>query len=516
MKQAQAPKNNRMRVAKGHKAGWSYRWMALLGALLLSADGWGFVIQGPNPPWQTARLGYAPPAPMWTVGGTGPMQIGEEYRWNVPVLYYSFTGDFLKFFGKLGADEIDRAAKKLNDLPPVSQLNPDDYPTTSMRVNSRAASVNLVDLHSTALSYFLNYIGPGDPSLYVWCLRNRWVTPGPVVNFYVTQRNFDPKTWQPTPFVNGVLWTYTGIFDSDNPPISYTLNAPVVPNNYQAFQSAPVSSWSFSVSLLGGYYNNLTRDDVAALHYIYRSSNVHFEHVTPGGSSTSLANPIAGSGGGGGNPYGLPISGGIGGGIFGNPGVVITNTTSTNLVPTNVVAGAVIDVGIRGGVEKITFQRVDFDGILGAFLTPFSSGHTETVLANGQPVTQTVFRTVTTPEIVWDAGDLQGGDDNGGANPLLAVTTPNYQNNNDINGNLGTANFGPGCFVSTNTPSANVIFNTIGQLLYNSIPGPGSGQANAAFLFPLWGTYDGSTNQPVVYPNRISIEDLEAIVLQGR
>src|SRR2546430_10843805 len=107
-----------------------------------------FSLLGPYGVWQTHRLGYDVNAPI--IGG--PMNLNEEYRWNVPVVYYGFTPEFLSYFGQHGVDEVEKAVKFLNDLPPASQLNLNDYPLTSQRIHPRAQALGLVDLKSEALS----------------------------------------------------------------------------------------------------------------------------------------------------------------------------------------------------------------------------------------------------------------------------------------------------------------------------------------------------------------------------
>ena len=61
-------------------------------------------------------------------------------------------------------------------------------------------------------------------------------------------------------------------------------------------------------------------------------------------------------------------------------------------------------------------------------------------------------------------------------------------------------------------------FNKLGPYFYNAGPFPG-GQTFLDQLssFPgfVWGSFDGTTNDPVVYPIGTSIQDLERRVLGG-
>ena len=72
-----------------------------------------------------SRLGYAQPG---DIGG--PMNLGQEYRWNVPVLTYAFDQSFLDYFGSGGVAAVESAIGILNSLPPVSKANPTNYPPT--------------------------------------------------------------------------------------------------------------------------------------------------------------------------------------------------------------------------------------------------------------------------------------------------------------------------------------------------------------------------------------------------
>src|SRR5580765_4146769 len=68
--------------------------------------------------WQIPQVGYNLPG---DIGG--PMNIGQEYRWNTPKIYYAVDSAFLNFFGARGSQEIDKAVKVVNDLPAMSSIN---------------------------------------------------------------------------------------------------------------------------------------------------------------------------------------------------------------------------------------------------------------------------------------------------------------------------------------------------------------------------------------------------------
>ena len=95
-------------------------WMGFLAAGLSAAQ--AFSLLGPTntEPWQVHDLGYQLNS---DVGG--PMNIGEDYRRNTPVLYYAFDENFLDYFGSNGVWAVDQAFAIMNSLQPVSSYSAD-------------------------------------------------------------------------------------------------------------------------------------------------------------------------------------------------------------------------------------------------------------------------------------------------------------------------------------------------------------------------------------------------------
>src|SRR6185295_9453232 len=179
-----------------------------------------FSLLGPFETWQTGAIGYNP------LGNTdigAPKNLGEEYRWNLPVITYGFDNSFLNYFGSNGVAAIDAAFSILNSLPPFSSLSADlrEYPlvdatgtTTTFRdarrTNFRAEADNLLDLKSDALGLVVEELGLADPERWVWALRDRKVLGNPpITNYLVIQRNFDTATFEPSKYVNGTRYTYS-------------------------------------------------------------------------------------------------------------------------------------------------------------------------------------------------------------------------------------------------------------------------------------------------------------------
>ena len=486
--------------------------------LLVAEQAVGFSLVGPRPPWQTAALGFQPPAPNTFGGNGGPMNINEEYRWNVPTIHYGYSAEFLSFFGQGGVDSVEEAVELMNDVPNVDNIDLDDYQTESGRVNLRAAALGLTDIKSVALSAILQARGLADPTRYAFVIRNRYVINN-VTNYLVTKRNFDPDTLRPTSFVNGSLWSY--IIQDPVAPSNYAWanNFPVDPLERLFPRTMPVTGVdTFGISS-GFFWTQLTRDDVGGLKHIYRSSNFNTE--------TALAD-VTGSGGGvaggaGGGQVGFPGGGdtfdfpsavtGAGGGTFDFPFVATTpvagggQAAGVGVGAGAAVAGTFINPAIKGGMSRISMVRADYDSLVGVFFNPLTVRFSETVRTNNRPRSQSLTRTVTQPDIIFDAADLQQGDATQAFVTFNTTGTTGWNSSDALDGNAGD-DFGPGVIV----PPFRITFNTVGEAFSNLQA------ANSFFLTEgsfgsqsllTWGSFDGSTNDPIVYPVGSSILELE-------
>src|SRR5262249_48087172 len=107
-----------------------------------------FSLLGPFATWQVGEIGYNTFG--FDIGG--PMNLGEEYRWNIRTVTYGFDESFLNYFGQQGADAINKAIAILNSLPAFSKMstNLSEFPTDTRRVNYRASALGLQDLKSAA------------------------------------------------------------------------------------------------------------------------------------------------------------------------------------------------------------------------------------------------------------------------------------------------------------------------------------------------------------------------------
>lgn len=465
------------------------RILATACALAMVTTAWGFSLRGPAGPWMTDRLGYRiNNNPLF-----GPMVPGEEYRMDVPQMYYGFTPAFMNFFGTRGAAEIDKAFKILNDLPVMNDDASNDawetklsaYPLSSTRVNQRALALGILDIKSIVLGQMMEQMGLADPTRFVFTLRNRWTTTAPdTTNYYIIRRNYDPDTWQASSYINGTLWTYPAVIDELRPGMSFVMTEPVDPLAYLGLLNMPVSA-RFANLLQGQFYTRLTRDDVGGLYYLYRKHNYNVETLSP----SALA----------------------GGGVWDNPGSIGTNTTGTNALGTNTL----VQTAIRGGRGKVSFARVDYDPLMG-FFTPFTNSYTDTYVTNGMAFKQYLQRAVTTPDILFDAADLQGGDGNDvifleQISDLAWIASGSATNGTSTNAgvHLGPGTIPPG-FAG---PTFTLTFNTVSEIYWNTFPFDNQDELTAA-KYLLYGSFDGTTNAPFVYPIGREVREVEQQVLE--
>ena len=235
------------------------------------------------------------------------------------------------------------------------------------------------------------------------------------------------------------------------------------------FGFSSVSSLSISP---GRYFTGLTRDDVGALRYIYRSSNYNVEQMLPGTEG-------AGLGGGTGSPW-------------------------TPWPPPGGGTNNFVDTALRPGVDKVTFQEAQYDSLLGSFIV-FTNVFTDTYVSNSALVSQSVQRLMVQADLLFAAADL-GVNAAGVPIVLRRTDTSGWANNNALNSQVTLD--GPGVI----QPQVTITFSSVGPYLINATPFLLSETFNAFTGF-VWGSFDSTTNPPIVYPNGLSIRMMEQMVL---
>lgn len=186
---------------------------------------------------------------------------------------------------------------------------------------------------------------------------------------------------------------------------------------------------------------------------------------------------------------------------------------------------------MRQGMDHIYFQRVGYDFIRHQLVTPITNYY-QLVATNGNGglMTQTLRRIITQPDFLITAQNLEPDNGSIPAVPLAKRAEPLYNVSMvpPATGGEGQPNGGPGTMQPT---GRTLTFNSVGPIYLNtSFPsflpfGAFSGvfflpsgayyfMTNSAYVFQ-WGSFDGTTNAPVVYPASADIGNLESQLLFG-
>jgi hypothetical protein len=401
-----------------------------------------FALLGPVQPWMQTTNGVIFPD---DIGG--PMCISNGYRWNVPVVTYGFDQSFLNYFGSNGVAAVESAIQILNDLPPASQIVLTNFPFETQNQNYEAQADSLIDLKSVTLSLLSEHLGLAQPTRSIYVLR-QWNS----VLFNESSLLLDvfdgttltnyivTRNYDPqylTPSPYVNETLYSGqVFDSVNRQVIIPFAADPLADTYSAVADGIVPD----IVGTGFFYRGLTYDDVGGLRYLIATNNVNYETLLPG---------VQGVG---------------------------TNSNSF-------VNGA-----WRPGVDKITFIPQPVDSLLGTFL-PTTNCFTDNYITNGILIQQQMARVISQPDFIFSAGDVTTGIPEF---PFYMRTgTTSWLNNATANGNTNGA--GPGVI----RPQVQIVFNKVGRLLTsdNNIS-----ENQALDYSEYWGSFDGSTNAPVVYP----------------
>ena len=458
------------------------------------------------PDWQTAvydglLLDYAAPG---DIGG--PMRVNEGYRWNIPTITYAFDQTFINYFGPDGMRAVNQAIAVFNNLPSVDQIRTDGFsffvngeivPTRTTLSNPLARDIGLLDLKSATMHMIIEQLGLAESERYAWALASRDVvnlTPDPdVTNYTVINLNFDPITLRPTNMVNGVLYGYQ-IFEFNpvtRPDFAEALEVSSDPLATFAFQSVAgggsvlttlgnfsvLSSVGIIQSSAGRFYTGLTHDDVGGLRWLYHPNNFAVENLE---TNVVFGTPLSGSR----SPW-SPFFGG-------SNIVILTNVTfNTNLL---------VSEGLRGGIGKIRFQRVNFDSLVGRLFTPFTNQYMDRFITNGQVTLQPVQRVILQPDIVFTAERL-GLEDGFFPRLIVRSSTANWANNDAINGRDLEVDGGPGVIQGPVTirftDQLPFFFNATQDFLFGSLITPSETNQIRSVI---WGSFDESTVEPVIYP----------------
>jgi hypothetical protein len=154
------------------------------------------------------------------------------------------------------------------------------------------------------------------------------------------------------------------------------------------------------------------------------------------------------------------------------------------------------------GIDGVSFVRHDFDSLLGRFFEPITNDYVMHEVTNGMIVARSIRRVITQPDFLINAADLVSGP---AANPpnIGPFTRAPQPLNFNATAALGAA--GPGTIESPST----ITFNKGLPVFENetSFPANFLGENTQIFGEAL-GSFDGTTNPPVVYPDAATLSAL--------
>jgi hypothetical protein len=442
----------------------------------------GFSVFGPAESWQVPTLDYVTRYYYPYPGGDsseigGPKNFNQGSRINTPIITYGYDITFLTYFGAKGVAAIDSAMNLLNGLPPSSSTVVSKYLMQgNQQINYTAQALELTDLKSIVLSIMMEHMGLNGET-HTWDLGARDTLVGTCqFEYVVLGRNYDPVTYFPSSYVNGVNYYYQ-IWDgcSNGISVADAIEFPVDEANAAEVTYTAVSTL-YGLQP-GGYYLGLTYDDMGGLRYLYNKNNFAFEGL----DSNSVASPLSAEG------SWLGLSGGV------------TNAgTGTNFA------------GYLGGVEHITYIKMPTGTLLGGSAPPVRYSYKIPWLQNGKLIQLPVTRTVTQPDIIFGAGDLFSN--NVGAAPFQysAYTRGFAFITNGVN------SLSEGAVLSqVISPQEIITFNDITPIYVNETPSYLDEFSALEYPGLLWGSFDGTTNAPTVYPNTSSLSQLIAQIFSG-
>ncbi len=184
---------------------------------------------------------------------------------------------------------------------------------------------------------------------------------------------------------------------------------------------------------------------------------------------------------------------------------VTAYTNHTLLVRPSLCSQATAPKALRRGIGRVQFIRANYDSLLGQYFLPQTNYYSMVMITNGQPVTEYYQRVVLHPDFLFQAEDLTVPTPEFPYGPDYNVTFPQFDQSA-----ITTQLAGPG----TITPNVVMVFNkNMNVYLNGSLNNYGLStnqflNQNTQGLRAAWGSFDGSTNYPVVYPDSGSIISL--------
>jgi len=213
--------------------------------------------------------------------------------------------------------------------------------------------------------------------------------------------------------------------------------------------------------------------------------------------------------------------------VFGTNAPTATNTTGTvssssqTVIYTTNYVFEILPVtctqttgatGLYEGVNDIQFVYSSYDSLVGQYYQPITNNYTMVVVTNSQARVQTFQRIVTVPDFLFSADDLATGPGSTTHTVYEFFRNLNFDQANVLPGLAGPGTINPSTTIGFNK-SGPVYYNSFGDVLdgtpyFSETPGGDTSDLFYDAPYFVWGSFDGTTNAPVVYPSGTGINDL--------
>jgi hypothetical protein len=161
--------------------------------------------------------------------------------------------------------------------------------------------------------------------------------------------------------------------------------------------------------------------------------------------------------------------------------------------------------GLYQGAGKLQFVQANYDSLLGQFFLPVTNIYSSVFVTNFQPVAQTFQRVVIAPDFIFSASDQVAGPSGDIYVSEFSRTLPAFVADPGYVGLAGPGVINAGGAVGS---SITIAFDKSLPVYLNTVLTRGTNNLDSF----LYGSFDGTTNTPIVYPDATSITKLEAAV----
>ena len=163
---------------------------------------------------------------------------------------------------------------------------------------------------------------------------------------------------------------------------------------------------------------------------------------------------------------------------------------------------------LRRGIGRVQFIRANYDSLTGQLWVPQTNYYTMVVRTNNQDVVEYYQRVVTRPDFLFSAADLPTSA-NFPYGPASTVPTPNFDQSTILGNLAGPGTILPGGMQTVFNKNMNGSLYLNGSLnAYNYSTNQFLTQDTQIPFGFAWGSFDDSTNYPVIYPSSASFTSL--------